>query len=82
MKEKLSLMRKAYNFKQSQWLDPTKSFRTFLLEQKLGASLKLNQKISIFQKLEAGLFYLGTLLTKPLITYRVSKKRYYGFVTH
>jgi len=23
MKEKLSLMRKAYNFKQSQWLDPT-----------------------------------------------------------
>jgi len=37
MKEKLSLIRKAYNFKQSQWLDPTKSFRTFLLEQKLGA---------------------------------------------
>ena len=23
MKEKLSLIRKAYNFKQSQWLDPT-----------------------------------------------------------
>jgi len=39
MKEKLSLMRKAYNFNQSQWLDPTKSFRTFLLEQKLGAIL-------------------------------------------
>jgi len=39
MKEKLSLIRKAYNFKQSQWLDPTKSFRTFLLTQKLGSSL-------------------------------------------
>ena len=44
------------------------------------SSLKLNQKISIFQKLEADLFCLRTLLTKPAITYRVSKKRYYGFL--
>jgi len=33
MKEKLSLMRKAYNFKQSQWLDPTKSFGHFCLSK-------------------------------------------------
>jgi len=54
MKEKFSLMRKAYNFKQSQWLDPTKSFGHFCYRKSWVQFCRCNWLARSKKRLRAG----------------------------